>query len=292
MPAKKTAKKAKKNGKTSKNGKANGNGHAAIRLAPSLKNGPTRSFLRQLAQGWELVSDAVSVTNPENEHLWYVNAGWRKLYGYTHGDALDQPVTLLNRDDFSHSQRRDIATHTKRGGWSGRVLNRDAAGNVFAVDLQTRPLQDADGELLGFLGVATPVRQDNISDERIDQLVERHQTTLGSELRKLLETALINDNATAQAGAQVKSAKNGNGSTNGNGQHKAAEVPGLGRLSQRELEVFTLIGRGLSTREIGDKLGLSLYTIQTHRNHIKDKLALPDSAAITYWAFKWAHGKG
>ena len=288
MAAKKIAKKPKKNGKTPKNGKANRNGLTAIRLAPSLKNGSTRTLLRQLAQGWELVSDAVSVTNPENDHLWYVNAGWRKLYGYTHADALDQPVTLLNRDDFSPVQRRDIATKTKRGGWSGRVLNRDAAGNVFAVDLQTRPLQDADGELLGYLGVAAPVRQDNISDERIEQLVEQHQATLSSELRKLLETALINENADAQASAHVKSTKN----SNGNGRRKAQVVPGLGRLSQRELEIFTLIGRGLSTREIGEKLSLSQYTIQTHRNHIKDKLALPDSAAITYWAFKWAHSKG
>ena len=220
--------------------------------------------------------------------MWYVNAGWRKLYGYTHANALDQPVTLLNRDDFSPVQRRDIATKTKRGGWSGRLLNHDASGNVFAVDLQTRPLQDADGELLGYLGVATPVRQDNISDERIEQLVEQHQATLSSELRKLLETALINENADAQASAHVKSTKN----SNGNGRRKAEVVPGLGRLSQRELEIFTLIGRGLSTREISEKLSLSLYTIQTHRNHIKDKLALPDSAAITYWAFKWAHGKG
>ena len=148
MAAKKIAKKPKKNGKTPKNGKANGNGRTAIRLAPSLKNGSTRTLLRQLAQGWELVSDAVSVTNPENDHLWYVNAGWRKLYGYTYTDALDQPVTLLNRDDLSSVQRRDIATNTKRGGWRGRLLNHDAFGNVFAVDLQTRPLKDADGELL------------------------------------------------------------------------------------------------------------------------------------------------
>jgi DNA-binding NarL/FixJ family response regulator len=62
-------------------------------------------------------------------------------------------------------------------------------------------------------------------------------------------------------------------------------------LSKRELEVFTLIGRGLGTQEIGKKLGVSSYTVQTHRNHIKDKLNLPDSAAITYWAFQWVNGK-
>ena len=59
-------------------------------------------------------------------------------------------------------------------------------------------------------------------------------------------------------------------------------IPGIGRLSQRELEIFTLIDRGLSTREIATKLDVSAYTVQTHRNHIKDKLNMPDSSAFTY----------
>jgi len=57
------------------------------------------------------------------------------------------------------------------------------------------------------------------------------------------------------------------------------------------LEIFTIIGRGLSTREIATKLDVSAYTAQAHRNHIKDKLNMPDSSAITYWAFQWAHHK-
>jgi DNA-binding CsgD family transcriptional regulator len=57
------------------------------------------------------------------------------------------------------------------------------------------------------------------------------------------------------------------------------------------LEVFTLIGGGLSTREVAEKLGVSAYAIQTHRNHIKEKLNLPNAAAIIYWAIQWVHGE-
>mgnify|MGYP002884242091 FL=1 len=71
--------------------------------------------------------------------------------------------------------------------------------------------------------------------------------------------------------------------SNSNG-NDAELIPGMGRLTQRELEIFTLIDLGLSTRELTAKLDVSAYTVQNHRNHIKDKLSLPDSAAITYWA--------
>lgn len=49
-------------------------------------------------------------------------------------------------------------------------------------------------------------------------------------------------------------------------------------LSDRELEVFRAIGQGLGTREIAEKLHLSVKTIETHRAHIKRKLKLEDSA--------------
>jgi|GEM_PF-3972596 len=58
----------------------------------------------------------------------------------------------------------------------------------------------------------------------------------------------------------------------------------MGPLTLRDLKISTLIDRGLSTQELTAKLDVSSYTVQTHRNHIKDKLSLPDSVAITYSA--------
>lgn len=54
----------------------------------------------------------------------------------------------------------------------------------------------------------------------------------------------------------------------------------LGMLSDRELEVFRAMGRGLATREIALKLGLSIKTIETHRAHIKQKLKIEDSTQM------------
>jgi DNA-binding CsgD family transcriptional regulator len=61
----------------------------------------------------------------------------------------------------------------------------------------------------------------------------------------------------------------------------------LGRLSDRELEVFEMIGRGLGTTEIARKLHLSVKTIDTHRASIRDKLGLKDAKQIVHHAVQW-----
>ena len=61
----------------------------------------------------------------------------------------------------------------------------------------------------------------------------------------------------------------------------------LDSLSDREWEVFELIGRGLSTRQIAKQLHLSIKTIETHREHIKEKLALTSGVELTRHAVQW-----
>lgn len=59
------------------------------------------------------------------------------------------------------------------------------------------------------------------------------------------------------------------------------------RLSNRELEVFELIGRGMTTGKIADHLKLSIKTIETHRENIKKKLGLPSGQDLTRRAMHW-----
>ncbi len=58
-------------------------------------------------------------------------------------------------------------------------------------------------------------------------------------------------------------------------------------LSNRELEVFEMIGQGLNTQQIARKLRLSPRTIESHRKNIKTKLNLPNSAQLSRSAFQW-----
>lgn len=59
------------------------------------------------------------------------------------------------------------------------------------------------------------------------------------------------------------------------------------KLSDRELEVFRLIGTGLGTRQIAERFSRSVKTVETYREHIKQKLDLKDSAALTQTAIQW-----
>ena len=58
-------------------------------------------------------------------------------------------------------------------------------------------------------------------------------------------------------------------------------------LTARELEVFELVGQGLSTQQIAEKLFLSHKTIETYREHIKRKLNLANAAGLTRAAILW-----
>lgn len=58
-------------------------------------------------------------------------------------------------------------------------------------------------------------------------------------------------------------------------------------LSDRELEVLELIGTGLGTSEVAAKLHLSVKTIESYRERLKQKLALPDAAELLKYAIQW-----
>ena len=59
------------------------------------------------------------------------------------------------------------------------------------------------------------------------------------------------------------------------------------RLTDREFEVFQLIGQGKSTRDIAEQLHLSSKTVDVHRSHLKEKLELKDATAIIPHAVRW-----
>jgi len=63
--------------------------------------------------------------------------------------------------------------------------------------------------------------------------------------------------------------------------------PPVDRLTDREREVFELIGQGLSSRQIAVKLEVSPKTVETHREHIKEKLELTTGTELTRYAVQW-----
>jgi DNA-binding NarL/FixJ family response regulator len=62
-------------------------------------------------------------------------------------------------------------------------------------------------------------------------------------------------------------------------------------LADRELQVFALTGRGLSTTEIAARLHIAVKTVETYRARIKEKLKLKDSSELLQWAISWNHNR-
>ncbi len=70
------------------------------------------------------------------------------------------------------------------------------------------------------------------------------------------------------------------------------ELEGLETLADRELEVFQMLGRGRSTREIAQTLGLGESTVETYRARIKEKLHLRSAAELYLRAGQWVRDHG
>jgi DNA-binding NarL/FixJ family response regulator len=70
---------------------------------------------------------------------------------------------------------------------------------------------------------------------------------------------------------------------------RRAEVPHspLDALADRELEVFHLIGQGVKTADIAERLHLSVKTVETYRDRIRQKLDLNDGTELAHYATQW-----
>lgn len=71
-----------------------------------------------------------------------------------------------------------------------------------------------------------------------------------------------------------------------------AGASAMGTLTDREFEVFRLIGQGCNSRAIADHLHISLKTVDAHREHLKQKLALDSGTALNLLAIRWVTTDG
>lgn len=66
---------------------------------------------------------------------------------------------------------------------------------------------------------------------------------------------------------------------------------GIGELSDREFEVFSLIGEGRNTGQIAELLRISSKTVDVHKLNIRTKLGLHDGNELTFFAIRWSEGQ-
>lgn len=69
--------------------------------------------------------------------------------------------------------------------------------------------------------------------------------------------------------------------------HVKSDILGVDQLTDREIEVFRLIGAGLATREIAERMKLGVKTIGTYRDRVKQKLGIKTAAELVREAVLW-----
>ncbi|MEQ1862442.1 MAG: response regulator transcription factor [Chthoniobacteraceae bacterium] len=75
------------------------------------------------------------------------------------------------------------------------------------------------------------------------------------------------------------------------GQQPRGSSSPVEKLTDREFEVYQLIGEGRSTKEIAGRLHLSHKTVAAHRGNIKEKLGLASAPELVHHAIRWAAGR-
>lgn len=65
----------------------------------------------------------------------------------------------------------------------------------------------------------------------------------------------------------------------------------VGKLTDRELAIFEMLGEGANIKDIAARLNLSRKTVETYRRRVKEKLGLDSVAALMQYAIQWMHGR-
>ena len=73
---------------------------------------------------------------------------------------------------------------------------------------------------------------------------------------------------------------------------RSDDKQGIGALSNRELQVFEMIGQGIAPGKMAKQLNLSVKTIETHQAHIKKKLGVSSAHKLTHRAIRWVLEQG
>lgn len=70
-----------------------------------------------------------------------------------------------------------------------------------------------------------------------------------------------------------------------------SKASGMDALTDREVEILELIGKGVATKNIATQLSISARTVEAHRAHIKEKLGITDGAALVRHAVQWVESR-
>jgi PAS domain S-box-containing protein len=122
-----------------------------------------------LAHAVESTSEMISITDLQNRCI-FVNKAFIEKYGFSQEEIIGrEPYMLLASDDNALSKQQRIWDSTRKGGWSGEVLNKKKDGSVFPIHLTTSPIYDTNNNIVGYISVARDISERKNAEQALVQ---------------------------------------------------------------------------------------------------------------------------
>lgn len=218
-----------------------------------------------------------------------------------HSDSIERPVEILLVDDHLMFREHLRELISRSGGMkvcgeaesaTGALeLARQVKPDVAIVDITLRGSNGLD--LVRQLSEEAPdvktlvlsMHEQSMYGDRALRAgargyLTKHQTS--SDVVETIQRIVSGEICMKRAGGHRETAASS----------REGERPVEEALADRELEVFTLLGRGKGTREIAEILEIAESTVETYRSRIKDKLGLRSAAQLYVRAGNWLREKG
>jgi PAS domain S-box-containing protein len=135
--------------------------------------------IRMLAHTIESIGEAVSITDIENRIL-YVNKAFCSIYGYREDELIGESIEIVRSPNDRVTTVPTILGSTKKGGWSGELLNRRKDGSEFIAYLATSVVQNDQGNAVALVGVAQDVTDRKNAELELRQTRDHLQRLLDS----------------------------------------------------------------------------------------------------------------
>lgn len=182
--------------------------------------------------------------------------------------------------------------------FDARAASNDALPDVAVVDLSLG--KDSGLELVKSIAQRFPkvaVVVLSMHDENLFAERSLRAGARGYVMKDAATDVLLNAVRTVLAGQLYLSEQASTRLLNTLSAHRPAErerpsSSSLGNFTDRELEIFRLLGTGLVAREIAKRLQVSIKTIETHRSRIKEKLGVRRASEVVALAAQWMHTAG
>ena len=125
------------------------------------------------------ISEAITITDEHNTIL-FVNDAFLRMYGYEREELIGSSINIL-RVEETLPPVDEVLNLTLLSGWHGELVNRRKDGSTFPIWLSSSVVRDANGMLLGLIGITTDITERKWAEEALQKSEERYRTLINDQ---------------------------------------------------------------------------------------------------------------